>query len=429
METELTYRSDRLAFSVPSEKCVQIEQAGLAASLVDPVAALRRSLEDPWEFPALRQALTPEDHVAVVLDTSAPQVELLLPATIEHVLSAGVRAENITIVVPGTPAHERWREALRPWDDSIKVEIHDPNERDKLRYLAATRAGRRVYLNRTVVDAEQVVVLARRGFDWARGGTGMATAVFPTLSDHATLVEYGSATNLYTDGLAAKAFRAEAEEAVWLLGAPFFIQVIEGPGDSIGSIVTGVIGSAGEGRRLRDRAWRLDAGIQGNLVIVSVTGSPERLGLEDLTAAAAKASSFVEPGGSLVMLFPATVELDEGMQIILDADSPAEALKTLHKQHPAHASGALEWLSAVGRCHVYVLSPIAAETIEALLAVPLDKLQQVQKLVDSSSSVLFLIDAQKLVSGVKRMGAVSKPPESGPAKSKARRAGSRKRQE
>jgi len=99
------------------------------------------------------------------------------------------------------------------------------------------------------------VVLARAGFDWARGFTGAAAAIFPALSDEATRQEFSALTESFADGRAADVFLREGEESAWLLGAPFFIQVIEGVGDAVAHIVGGVNDSLSEGRKQLESAW------------------------------------------------------------------------------------------------------------------------------------------------------------------------------
>ena len=47
----------------------------------------------------------------------------------------------------------------------MHVEVHDPSDRKRLAYLATTKQGHRIYLNRTAVDADQLVVLTRRDYD------------------------------------------------------------------------------------------------------------------------------------------------------------------------------------------------------------------------------------------------------------------------
>ena len=68
----------------------------------------------------------------------------------------------------------------------MRTEIHDPADRRKLAYLATTGAGRRVYLNRTLVDADFVIVLSGRDYDPLTGYAGAEVAVFPALSDEET---------------------------------------------------------------------------------------------------------------------------------------------------------------------------------------------------------------------------------------------------
>ena len=51
----------------------------------------------------------------------------------------------------------QWRES----STGSRFQVHDPADRKKLSYLATTRQGRRIYLNRSAVDADQLIVLSR----------------------------------------------------------------------------------------------------------------------------------------------------------------------------------------------------------------------------------------------------------------------------
>ena len=125
----------------------------------------------------------------------------------------------------------------------MRVEAHDPKDRKRLAYLAMTRAGQRLYLNRSAVDADQLIALGRPDAEpllW-RGGAGM---LYPALSDEATREESSAVTHT------AAALRKEAAETTWLLGAPFLVQVVEGPGDTVGSVVAGPVDTSEEALRL-----------------------------------------------------------------------------------------------------------------------------------------------------------------------------------
>src|SRR5437588_504012 len=104
--------------------------------------------------------------------------------------------EAITLLCPPTSEACAGSEALTAELRQVRVEVHDPSDRKHLSYLATTRRGRRIYLNRTAVDADQLVVLARRSYDPLLGYAGSEGSLFPALSDEATLKEMGSHLSL-----------------------------------------------------------------------------------------------------------------------------------------------------------------------------------------------------------------------------------------
>jgi nickel-dependent lactate racemase len=397
MKTELHFGGQKFALQLPSDRHVSIKQPATTNAPRDLSRLLSERLNHPTAYPALKLALTPDDHIAIVLDPGLPQLESLLSGVMAHLAEGHIQPENVTLVVAYEPADPAWRERLGEWQSKLKIEIHDPTDRDKVSYLAATQKGRRVYINRTVVDADQSVVLARLGFDWTLGYTGSSTAIYPALSDEATRQEFGALTDALIKDDGASAHQQDIEEAIWLLGAPFFIQVIEGAGDEVAEIVTGAAESREEARRQLNTLWKMSGKARGAVVIAEVTDSPNRLELRDLAAAASTAARLVEPDGSLVIVFPGKIELDEAMQVVGSAGDAYEAVRTMHRNKPQNPGNALQWLAAVGRVHVYLLSNLASEKVEEILATPLEKLEQIQKLVDSASSTLIIRDPQKIV--------------------------------
>src|SRR3954453_18099694 len=84
-----------LDIDLPAGQVVTSQRAPAAAPITDLAQAMRQALEAPYRFPALRLALTPDDHVTIAVDEHLPNlVELLLPL-LEHVRAAGVAPEAI----------------------------------------------------------------------------------------------------------------------------------------------------------------------------------------------------------------------------------------------------------------------------------------------------------------------------------------------
>src|SRR5439155_3586898 len=128
-----------------------------APPVADVAGAVRDALEAPLGFPALRKAVTPDDHVVIVADDHLPRREEMLSAIVEYLIQARIQPSAITILYPWMPDSGATKLSSHP---EIRVEVHDPANRKKLSYLATTRNGRRLYLNRTAVDAEQLIVLS-----------------------------------------------------------------------------------------------------------------------------------------------------------------------------------------------------------------------------------------------------------------------------
>src|SRR6516225_5238947 len=89
---------DRLEFEVAEDKLIPGPQPPPA--LPDPAAAVRAALESPFGFPPLRRALTPDDHVTIVVDEELPHLAGLLTPILDHVTAAGVTPEAITLLCP-----------------------------------------------------------------------------------------------------------------------------------------------------------------------------------------------------------------------------------------------------------------------------------------------------------------------------------------
>jgi nickel-dependent lactate racemase len=394
MRINIAYGREQLEVEIDARRLVEVERQPQAPPLADPAAAVRAALETPLDYPPLRRALTPDDHVAVVIDEHLPRLGELLAPLLEHVAAAGVAPAAVTLVCPSEGPHS-WRDELPAAFSRVRLEVHDPHTRPKLAYLATTKQGRRIYLNRTVVDADQVVVLSGRGYDPVLGYSGAEAALFPALSDEPTRQELASRPSLDVPGDEPWPQQREAAEVAWLLGAPFFLQVIEGAGDEIAHVIGGQSASVAQGQRLLDARWRLTLAQRPRTVLAALSGDPARQGFADLARAAACAARIVAPDGRIVLLTQAQPALDEAAELLRRAEEPAAALDLLLRQHPAGMAAAFQWASAARQAKIYLLSGVAPETAEELFAVPLEDAGQVQRLLGGDGPCLVVDDAHK----------------------------------
>jgi nickel-dependent lactate racemase len=374
-----------------------LDRPNLREPAADPEAAVRDALESPLRYPPLRRALTPDDHVTVVVDERLPGVAGLVTVVVDHITSAGVAPEAVTLLCPPSASRQEWVGELPDQLEAVHVATHNASDRKQLAYLATTKKGRRVYLNRSVVDADQLVVLTGLRFDPQMGHAGAAGAVFPVLSDVETRHAFDKSLTLDPPQNGQWPARAEAEEVSWLLGAPFQVQVLEGAGDTVAAVLAGSNDITADGRALLDRFWHGRVARAADTVIAGLSGDPARQDLSHMARALTSAARVVRPGGTIVLLCQTRPALSEGFQRMMDHEDVEEAFRALANAAPDDWPAAYSWLQAARRARIVLLSGIPGEAAEGLFTTPMEQPRQVQRLIDAGGDCLFLPDAHKLM--------------------------------
>jgi nickel-dependent lactate racemase len=395
MRIALDYGRERAEFEVDGERLIAEPQP--PAALADPAAAVRAALEGPHAFPPLRRALTPDDRVVIVLDEELPHLAELLVPLLEHIHSAGVSPESITLLCPPPASRQAWIDDLPDDFQDVHVEVCDPDDRRRMAYLATTHQGKRLYLNRTLVESDQIVVLSGRRYDPLLGYSGAEGSLYPALSDRETRQEMSERVNLGVPEASPWPVRRAATETAWLLGAPFFVQVIESAGDGVAQVVAGTAESSLEGQRVLDANWRRSVPRLADLVIAGVSGDPSRHSFADLAAALACAARVVQPGGRIALLTQAEPVLGPEANLLRGADDPREILRQLHNKQTVELAPVLRWAAAAVQAHLNLLCALPDDRVEELFATPLHEAREVQRLIDAGGTCLFLPDAHKML--------------------------------
>jgi nickel-dependent lactate racemase len=393
-----------LHYGLEQMEC-EVREADLIASappvpiapIEDIAGAVRAALESPADYPALRRALTPDDHVTIVVDESLPHLIKLLVPLLEHIHEAGVSPAAITLLCPSSDFRQEWLEDLPELFQEVRCQVHAPGDRKQLRYLATMKGGRRLYLSGAAVDADQVIVLSSRGYDPHLGYSGAEGGLFPALSDEATLAETNDRLSLAAPDQAKWPLRTEATEAAWLLGAPLFVQVILADGDAIAHVMAGPAASAVKGEQQLDALRRHTLPRAAAKVVATVSGDPKRLRFFEIAQAATSAARVVQSGGRIILLARGRTDLGTAGEMIRQADTPEEALDMLQKHKPPDMAAAFLWASATRQARIFLLSDFPAEIAEELFAAPLENVRQVQRLLDEPGTIIILNDAHKMM--------------------------------
>jgi nickel-dependent lactate racemase len=407
MRVAIDYGQQRAELEVSEEVLVESRIASPPRPLADPATAVRDALEHPFHFPSLRRALTPDDQVTVLIDERLPQLSALLVPVLEHLVAAGIDLGAVTLLCPPSSG-QAWLDDLPETLEDVRCEVHAPHDRRRLSFVTTMRGGRPLFFNRTAVDAAQLVVLTSRRYDplLGHGGEG---ALFPTFSDEATRRQASQHLSLDVPDAGARSetapqrgsetapqrWQREAAEATWLLGAPFFVQVIEGVGDSVAEVVGGIVESLAEGQRLQDAHWRRSVAREADTVVAALGGDPARHGFAELADAVACASRVLRPNGRIILLSEAKPAASPVTALLREADDPTAALAEIRRRTDYELRAAWQWATVAEQHRIFLLSGLPDDVAEELFAVPLQNLGQAQRLVDASTSCLLVGDAHK----------------------------------
>jgi nickel-dependent lactate racemase len=384
-----------LNLEVDSGALLAVCDAPRGRPLADVVAAVRDALAQPLDYPPLVQAVLPSDKVVVALDRGVPQASTIVAQTIAVVLSAGVNAQDITIVRlqddvdSGAPdPRGELPETLR---HAVNCRVHDPRDRESLSYLAAAADSRPIYVNRAIHDADLVISIGvLRGAD-ALAYHGINTGIFPAFSDADSFKRFRSlkATAAAHRGRLQK----QADEVGWLLGLRFTIRVVPAAAGRTLHVLAGDPNAVSrQGGRLCDQAWSCSVPEKASLVVATIEGDETQQSWENVARALAAAAHALDEDGSVVICSALSEPFGPALQRLVAVDDLEGALSDIADEQPPDALVATQLVAALERGKVYLLSRLDDEGVEELGVLPVDD-RGVSRVVARHASCIVLGNA------------------------------------
>src|SRR5689334_2997048 len=108
MRIALAYGRQQVDLEIADGKLLRAAREPVPDAVRDVPAAVDQALEAPHGFPPLRRALTPDDHVVIVLDEQLQRLPELLTPLIHHIGKANVAPEAITLLCPAPSISQPW---------------------------------------------------------------------------------------------------------------------------------------------------------------------------------------------------------------------------------------------------------------------------------------------------------------------------------
>ncbi len=394
MRVSVDFQEQSLELELPDADLVAAWRAPAGRSRSESAEMVRAALEAPRDFPPLRQAVVPGDRVTIAFDPSIPEAGLVLGAIAGTLGEAGVEAAGLTVLLPRAGPDEL-EKSLPP---GATVAVHDPDDRGQLGYLATTKEGRRIYLNRQLTDADLVLPVGRVGFDPIVGYCGPWSVLFPGLTDRATIQAQRSRLRPDDDGREetwARSNREESLEVSWLLGTQFHFGVVPGA-RGFAELAAGRESSVCEqGIAWLDELWTFRPDSCAEMVIAGIGSPGVPTSLESLAAGLTTARRLVQHGGKIVVLSHAAGPVGPALRCLIDAGGPEGGPTTLRgheKDEDYYIASRIA--QAVSWADVFLYSDLNRDLVEDLSMTPLEKPEQARRLVAQarSASVVSLAD-------------------------------------
>jgi lactate racemase len=317
--------------------------------------AIKSALNNPIECPPLKKVVSQGDRVALIVndDTRVANTAAFLPYLLSEIEAGGVSREDIAIVF-SNGTHRLLPEKIQA--ELLGEEIfgryriinHDCHDRENLVYVGTTSRGNRVEINRTVADADKVILTGSIVYHFFAGYGGGRKAMVPgvagfdtILFNHRLMLEPGAELGR----LEGNPVHEDLLEAARLAKPNFlFNAVLNDKKQFLGFFAGDYIKAHKAGCQLVDRAYGVEISEKADLVVASCGGHPKDLNMYQAQKTLDNAVRAVSPGGVVILL----ARCPEGLgSAVLDEwldrySSPAEIYEAVKKNfviggHKAYA--------------------------------------------------------------------------------------------
>ncbi len=273
-------------------------------------AAVRRALEHPIGSPRLRDLFHPEDTVAIITsDITRPMPTWkVMPALLEELYAAGLRAADITLVFAlgshrcHTPEEQEHLAGEQAYQE---IRCVDADSSDWV-HLGTTSRGTPVDIDRRVAQANRRICLGNIEYHYFAGYSGGAKAIMPGVSTRAAIQSnhrFMVRPEACAGRIAGNPVREDIEEAAAMVGVDFILNVVLSPQKEILHAVAGDVTDAHRaGCQFLDTLYRRQIGRPADIVMVSQGGTPKDLNLYQTQKALDNAKHAVRKGGVIILI-------------------------------------------------------------------------------------------------------------------------------
>ncbi|MDE7262954.1 MAG: nickel-dependent lactate racemase [Oscillospiraceae bacterium] len=365
---------------VPEKNLTGVLRANEAELGLTGEAEVRRALEEPIGSPRLREIVKPGEKTAIITsDITRPMPTYkVMPALLDELYAAGVKAEDITLVF-AIGSHRKHsgeeRKKLageRAWNE-IKCVDSDPA--DCVR-LGVTKAGTPVDITRAVAEADRRICLGNIEYHYFAGYSGGAKAVMPGVStrdaiqsNHSMMVQSGACAG----ALDTNPLRMDIEETGAICGIDFILNVVLSEHKEIIRAVAGhPVQAHRAGCAFLDTLYLKELPQGADIVLVSQGGAPKDLNLYQTQKALDNARHAVNPGGVIVLIGSCKEGMGERVfeEWMTKSASPQAMIERIGRDFQLGGHKAAAIAMTLEKADVYLVSDLEPDFVRSIFLTP-----------------------------------------------------------
>lgn len=403
MRHQLRYGTGQIEFSSGRSKLTSSFRGTESEPIRDVETATREQLAEPLNAPPLHRSVVPGDKVAIVLDSGIPSPSQLLIPILEELARGEVAPADVSILLTpggGEDFAEQLAELLPDSFAEATVLAHDPENDKDIAYLANTKNGQRIYLNRRVSEADAILAVGRIGADPLLGRRGTASDLFPGLTNS----ESRNRARIYAiDGAAAKGLRKRqlCDEVGWLAGLYHVAGVSLDRNNDVERVWFGeaaAVQKAGNSH-VHDKWTVTRSSPPPDLVIATVSRGLWPVTWEAIGAALETAARLVRSDGNVLVIADVAEPPGAAVRWLADQDSPWDVLARLREPQSIILEDSLvasQCAHALSACKVHLYSKIDPELIESLSMTAVRSVKEIERLFERSDFYQVVEDADRV---------------------------------
>lgn len=327
-QIKLAYGSGSMELELESEKILEVIESNPVVLDKTEEEIIDQALAHPVDSAPLSELVHAGEKVCIVIPdvTRAWQkTNLYLPKLVTELTKGGVKDEDIVFISAlGTHRRQTPEEhklLLGPeLAGRFTVLDHDCYDKNNLVYRGTTSFGTPVWLNKTAMECDHIVLTGGIVYHFLAGWAGGRKYVLPGISSYETVMAnhalsladergQGPRHGVSSGNVADNILHMDMMEAASFAKPTFIFNVVMSEHRIAGAVAGNYVSAHAKGRKMVDAIDGVSISEKADIVIASAGGSPKDINLYQSIKTLINAREAAKPGGTLIIL----TECPEGL--------------------------------------------------------------------------------------------------------------------